>query len=410
MAELGTNMTLVLIELGAALVGLALLARLAFRWSISAIPLYLLGGLMFGVGGLLPLPLTQEFDHIAAEIGVVLLLFMLGLEYTGEELSANLRTGLPAAAVDFVLNFAPGLGLGLLLGWKPITAILLGGVTYVSSSGIIAKMLTDLRHLGNPETPSILSVLVLEDLAMAIFLPLVSVLLIGQKAAAGALSVLVALVAVGAVLFLALRYGKRLSGLVCHESDEILLLTTFGIVLVVAGLAQQLHVSAAVGAFLVGIALSGPIVARAHRLLSPLRDLFAAIFFFFFGLQTDPAALPPVLGLALGLGIVTALTKILTGWWAARRAGLGASCCARAGVVLTPRGEFALVIAGLGAAANLEPALATLSAAYVLFLAVLGPLLVRAVEFYLKRRDSSDAAASGTDEAAESNACTYYRQ
>src|SRR6185369_2659588 len=106
---------------------------------------------------------------------------------------------------------------------------------------------------------------------------------------------------------------------VSHQSDEIVLLTTFALVLLVAGGAQRLQVSAAVGAFLVGIALSGTIAERSHRLLAPLRDLFAATFFFFFGLQIDPATLPPVLPLALGLGAVTTVTKLATGRWAARR-------------------------------------------------------------------------------------------
>jgi len=392
----GSNTALVFIEMGAALVGLALLARLAYRWSISAIPLYLIGGLVFGTGGLLPLPLSEGFNHIAAEIGVVLLLFMLGLEYTGEELAANLRTGLPAALVDFVLNFAPGVALGLLLGWAPLTAMLLGGVTYISSSGIIAKLLTDLRRLNNPETPTILSVLVLEDLAMAVFLPLISVLLIGQGAGTGLLYIVVALLTVGTVLFVALRHGRMVSRLVCHESDEILLLTTFGMILLVAGVAQRLNVSAAVGAFLVGIALSGPIVRRAHHLLKPLRDLFAAIFFFFFGLQTDPASLPPVLLPAVALGILTVLTKLATGWWAARRAGIDTSGRLRAGIILSARGEFSLVIAGLGASANLEPQLATLSAAYVLFLAILGPVLTRTLDGLLARRPGASATLDDT--------------
>src|SRR3954452_6588673 len=99
----------VFIELGAAVVGLALLARLAHRFGVPAIPLYLLGGLAFGNGGLLPLRFTEEFVRVGAEIGVILLLFMLGLDYSGKELSAGLRAGWPAGAADFLLNLTPGL-------------------------------------------------------------------------------------------------------------------------------------------------------------------------------------------------------------------------------------------------------------------------------------------------------------
>src|SRR6185437_8413928 len=128
------------IELGSAVIGLAILARLASRWGFSAIPLYLLAGLAFGTGGLAPLNVSTGFIHGGAEIGVLLLLFMLGLEYTGHQLTDTLRSGFTAGIIDFFLNFAPGWIFGLVLGWKPMAAVLLGGVTYISSSGVIAKM------------------------------------------------------------------------------------------------------------------------------------------------------------------------------------------------------------------------------------------------------------------------------
>ena len=292
----------ILIELGLVVVGLAVLARIASRWSFSAIPLYLLAGLAFGNGGLAPLNVSEGFIHIGAEIGVLLLLFMLGLEYTGGELVENLRCGFPAAVVDLALNFTPGLIAGLLLQWQPLAAVLLGGVTYVSSSGVIAKVLADLRRLENRETPAVLCMLVMEDLAMAVYLPLVAVLLAGGGSAKIALSVSLAIGTASLVLLVAVRYGQPLSRFAAHESDEIVLLTTFGAVLLVAGISQRLQVSAGIGAFLVGIAVSGPMAQQTHRLLAPLRDLFAATFFFFFGLEIDPATLSPVLLSAVLLG------------------------------------------------------------------------------------------------------------
>ncbi len=368
----------ILIELGLVVVGFAVLARVASRWGFSAIPFYLLAGLAFGNGGLAPLDVSADFIHIGAEIGVLLLLFMLGLEYTGEELNQNLRSGFAGGVVDLMLNFPPGLVAGLLLGWKPLAAVLLGGVTYISSSGVIAKVLAELRRLDNPETSAVLSVLVLEDLAMAVYLPLVAVLLAGGGLAKMALYVSVAVATVVLVLLVAVRFGKRLSVFFAHESDEIILLTTFGTVLLVAGISQWLQVSAAIGAFLVGIAVSGQMAQQTRRLLTPLRDLFAATFFFFFGLQIDPATLPPALLSAVLLGGVTTLTKVLTGYWTARRVGVDRRGGLRAGMALVARGEFSIVIAGLGA--GLEPQLGPLSAAYVLFLAVLGPILTRAAK------------------------------
>jgi CPA2 family monovalent cation:H+ antiporter-2 len=383
-AAADADISWVFIELGAAVIGLAVLARLAHRLGFSAIPLYLLGGLAFGNGGLLPLRFSEDFVHVGAEVGVILLLFMLGLEFTGEELRTNLRKGFPAGVMDLALNFPPGFFAGLLLGWGPLPAVLLGGVTYISSSGIIARVLEELKRLNNPETPIILSILVLEDLAMAVFLPLIAVLLVGQGFILGLVSVLVALATVAVVLVVALRFGEVMSRLVAHRSDEVILLSTFGLVLVVAGVAQRLQVSSAVGAFLVGVALSGPLVKQSHRLLGPLRDLFAALFFLFFGLQINPATLPPVLWQAGTLALVTAGTKLLTGWWAARRAGLDSGAGLRAGAALVARGEFSIVIAGLGVGAGLEPQLGPLTAAYVLLLAVLGPILARGMGMPVK--------------------------
>ena len=365
------------IELGCVAVGLAFLARLARRLGLSAISLYLLAGLAFGNGGLLPLNLTKGFIQLGAELGVLLLLFMLGLEYSGENLTRGLRKGISGAGIDLLLNFPPGFLAGLLLGWSPLASVLLGGITLVTSSGIVARLLTELHRTDAPETPTILSILVLEDLMMAVYLPLVAVLLVGGGPQKILISVGIACATVLIVLFIATRYGHSFSSLVAHQSDEVVLLSILGTVLLVAGLAQHLQVSAAIGAFLVGIAVSGPISEQSHRLLTPLRDLFAATFFFFFGLEIDPRTLPPVI-LADGvLAMITTASKILTGYWATRSQTNDRRSRIRAGLTLVPRGEFSIVIAGLGAA--IEPRIGSLSAAYVLLMAIAGPILARAI-------------------------------
>jgi K+:H+ antiporter subunit KhtU len=369
------DVSFLLIELGLVLVGLAILGRLGSHWGFSTIPLYLLAGLAFGNGGLAPLRLSEDFVRTGAEIGVLLLLFMLGLEYTGDELTKSLRLGITAGVIDFALNFTPGIAAGLLLGWRLLPAVLLGGITYISSSGVIAKVLTELKRMDNPETPLILSVLVQEDLAAAVYLPLVAVLISGGGPMRIVLSVCVAIAVVSVALLAAIKWGRQISRVVAHESDEIVLLTTVGAVLLVAGVAQHFQVSAAIGAFLVGIALSGYVAEKSQRLVGPLRDLFAAMFFFFFGLQIDPAALLPSLPFAVGLGLLTALTKILTGYWATGSLGIDPRGRIRAGAALIARGEFSIVIAGLGTA--IEPRLGPLSAAYVMLMAIAGPVLAR---------------------------------
>ncbi|HEX9997549.1 MAG TPA: cation:proton antiporter [Abditibacterium sp.] len=387
------------IELGAIVIGLSLLARLALRMGLTPIPFYLIAGLFFGSGGVHTLSLSSEFVRVEAEIGVILLLFMLGLEYSATELSSSLKRGFRAGVLDGVLNFLPGLVLGFALGWKPIGAILLGGVTWISSSSIIAKVLGDLDRLGNRETSSILSVLVLEDLAMAVYLPLVAVLLLGLGFFQGAVSVGVALGTVILVLAVALKWGDRLSKIVEHASGEVVLLSVFGLVLLVAGVAQKLQVSAAIGAFLVGLALSGVVAERSHELLGPLRDLFAATFFFFVGLSIDPKTLPAALPIALLLAVVSGATKIATGWIAAGWEGIGARGRMRAGLTLVARGEFSVVIAGLGA--QVEPRLAPLAAAYVLILAVVGPILTRFSDFFSDRLEAFQERRNPATEEAE---------
>ncbi|MFE7896835.1 cation:proton antiporter [Streptomyces sp. NPDC057424] len=369
-----------LIEFGCLILGLGLLGRFAGRFRFSPIPLYLLAGLAFGEGGLLPLGASEDFVAVGAEIGVILLLLMLGLEYTATDLVSHLRTHYPAGLLDAVLNALPGAVLALLLGWGPVAAVVLAGVTWVSSSGVIAKILGDLGRLGNRETPAILSILVLEDLSMAVYLPIVTALLAGVGLAAGGVTLAIAVGVLVLVLVLAVRFGRHVSRFVSSDDPEKLLLVVLGVTLVVAGLAQQLQVSAAVGAFLVGIALSGEVAEGATSLLAPLRDLFAAVFFVFFGLHTDPASIPPVLLPALALAAVTAATKIATGYWAARRAGVGPRGRWRAGGTLVARGEFSIVIAGLAVTSGIEPSLGPLATAYVLILVLLGPLTARWTE------------------------------
>jgi CPA2 family monovalent cation:H+ antiporter-2 len=379
--------TVLLIEVGALLFCLGVLGRLGRRVGLSPIPLYLLAGLAFGTGGLLPLSASGDFIEVGAEIGVVLLLVMLGLEYSADELVGNLRAAAPAGLVDALLNALPGAAFALLLGWGPVAAVALAGITWVSSSGVIAKLLGDLGRLGNRETPVVLSILVIEDLAMALYLPLLTALLAGAGLVAGGVSLAVAVVTVVVVLVLAIRFGHLISRLLSAEDPEALLLGVLGLTLLVAGIAARLHVSAAVGAFLVGIALSGPVAHHATQILAPLRDLFAAVFFVFFGLATDPADIPPVLLPALGLAVITIGTKVLTGYLAARRVGIALPGRWRAGLMLAPRGEFSIVIAGLAVVAGVEPRLAPLATAYVLITVVTGPLLARLPDFqWFKKR------------------------
>ncbi len=364
-----------LFQLGAVLTALAVLGAVARRFALSPIPVYLLAGLALGNGGILRVAAAGEFITTGAPIGIVLLLLILGLEFSAAEFAASLRHHLPSAAVDIALNATPGALAGWLLGLEGVAILALAGITYISSSGVIARLLEDLRRLGNRETPAVLAVLVLEDFAMAAYLPLFTVLASDGswlEAVGGMVVAVAALVAAFAASF---RWGHHFGRLVSHPDSEQMLLRVLGITLIVAALAESLHASAAVGAFLVGLTLTGETAARARKVLGPLRDLFAAIFFLAIGLSVDPRELLPMLPVAIALAVVTAATKVLTGMVAARRDGVARRGQLRAGTALIARGEFSLIIIGL--VGTSIPTVAALATSYVFIMAIMGPVLAR---------------------------------
>jgi monovalent cation:H+ antiporter-2, CPA2 family len=364
-----------LLELGVIITALTVLGTIARRFALSPIPLYLVAGLALGEGGLAPVPAAGDFVQTGATIGVVLLLLTLGLEFSITEFASSLRRHLPSAWVDVALNATPGAIAGWLLGLNGVGIIALAGITYISSSGVIARLLDDLRRLGNRETPAVLSILVLEDFSMAAYLPLLAVLATGGTWWQAVLGMAIAVAALTIAFIASYRWGHHIGRLVAHPDNEQVLLRILGLTLIVAALAEFVHASAAVGAFLVGLTLVGESADRARMVLSPLRDLFAAIFFLAIGFTVDPADLVPMLPAALALAAVSALTKVLTGRFAARRDGVARPGQLRAGTALIARGEFSLVIIGLvGTSIEAVGAVAT---PFVFILAIAGPVLAR---------------------------------
>ena len=364
-----------LLELGAILIALTILGSAARRFGLSPIPLYLLTGLFLGTGGIAPVPAAAEFVFTGASIGVVLLLLTLGLEFSIGEFAVSLRRHLPSAGVDLLLNAIPGAIAGWLLGLNAVGILALAGITYISSSGIIARLLGDLDRLGNRETPAVLSVLVLEDCAMAAYLPLLTVLVSGGTWQQALLWMAVALGALALAFLVSYRWSHQVGRILAHPEDEQLLLRILGLTLIVAAVAEHLHASAAVGAFLVGLTLTGTTADRARTVLTPLRDLFAAVFFVSIGLTVAPADLLPMLPAAVALAAVTAVTKIITGAYAAHREGAARRGRLRAGTALIARGEFSLVVIGL-VGSGMGP-LGAVATPYVFVLAIVGPLLTR---------------------------------
>lgn len=316
-----------------------------------------------------------------AELGVVLLLLLLGLEYSGTQLVETARRQSRSGLLDLVLNATPGVAMALILGWGFAGALALGGVTYISSSGIVSQVVRDLRWRRNPETRPVVSILVLEDLVMAPYLPILTVVLTGAGLVSGLVSTGVALAVVAVVILIAVRREGWAQRFFTASEPVGLLLVVFGAAVAAAGLAGLVSFSPAVAAFLVGLLLTGEVAEVARRRLDPLRELLAAVFFAYFGLSTDPADLPGVILPALILAIVTIATKFVTGWYASSTVNGSTISRLRAGALLSARGEFSVVIAGIAAVSTILPGqFQAFVATYVLITAAIGPVLARFAE------------------------------
>lgn len=361
---------LTLIELGAMLLGLGITAFVAHRLRFSVVPFYLLIGLFLGKGGFFPLELSEDFLNTGAQLGAIALLLMLGLEYSGRELIGAFLERRSVGPIDILANFVPGAIIGLLLGWGMLGALVLGGITFVSSSGIAAQLIKDTGWRQSELAKRVTSVLVFEDIMLAPYLPLLTAMVLNLGVIAGVVSISIALTITGVVLLIATRQQNALAKVMSVSSQGGLLLTVFGSALLAAGVAESVGFSSAVAAFLVGLLLTGEVAAAARIRLSPLRDLFAAIFFVFFGLSIDPAAVWAALPLGVLLAVLGAAGKLATGW-ATTRGMNDQLAWLRAAAFLTPRGEFSLVIAGIASVTWFGENLAAITLAYVLVTTVI---------------------------------------
>jgi CPA2 family monovalent cation:H+ antiporter-2 len=276
-----------------------------------------------------------------------------------------------------LLNVGGGFVLGLSFGWGTNEALVIAGAVGISSSAIVTKLLIELRRLANPESRLILGIIVVEDVFLALYLALLQPALgdaHGFTEAASQFAIAFAfLVALGCTA----RWGAGVVGrLVATPDDELLTVMFLGVAVLVAGFAEELGVSDAIGAFMAGLVLAeSPVAHRIERLVLPLRDAFAALFFFAFGLTIDPG---DALAVAIPVTIAVILSIVLNvtaGILAARLQGFNRAAAANIGLTILGRGEFSLILATLAVAAGLDEQIGPFVALYVLVLAVLGPLL-----------------------------------
>ncbi|MET0419926.1 MAG: cation:proton antiporter [Actinoplanes sp.] len=367
-----------LIGLGALILVAGLLARAGRRFGLPTVPFFMLAGILLG-------PFTPGptlFEHpedldMLAMLGLVLLLFHLGLEFPVEQVLGSGKRLFLAAGAYITLNIGAGLGLGFAMGWGTSEAFVIAGAVGISSSAIATKLLIELRRLANAETPVILGVIVIEDLFLALYLALLTPLLSGANSA-GELALRIG-ISFGYLiaLFAVARWGARLVGKVIDSrEDELLAILMVGLVVLVAGLSAEVGVSDAIGALMIGLVVARSSVReRAERLVLPLRDVFAAVFFVAFGLSIDVGAIGSVIVPVLIAVGITVLTNVTAGLITARLFGLNQRGAANVGLTVLGRGEFSLILATLALAAGLDERVGPFIAVYVLILAVLAPIL-----------------------------------
>jgi CPA2 family monovalent cation:H+ antiporter-2 len=368
-----------LLAVGGAFLAAGILARAGARIGLPTIPLFMLAGFIFGPNtpGLSLVKDPAELSVLAG-LGLVFLLFYLGLEFSFDDLVAGGRKLVLAGAGYLLLNIGGGLAFGFALGWGSREALVIAGAVGISSSAIVTKLLVESRRLNNPESRLIMGIIVIEDLFLALYLALLQPALSGADGFGAALAdfgkAFLFLIALAALA----RWGGRVvSKLFASADDELLTVCFVGVAVLGAAVAEEVGVSDAIGAFMVGMMLGNTKVApRIHRLVLPLRDAFGALFFFIFGLSIDPGAVGTVVVPVLLAVALTILLNLVAGAVAAKLHSFDRQAGVNVGLTVLTRGEFSLVLAALATAAGLDARIAPFIAGYVLLLAIVGPLAV----------------------------------
>ena len=368
-----------LVALGAALVATGVLGRAGRRIGLPTIPLFMLAGVVLGphTPGLHLVHDPRELELVAT-IGLVLLLFYLGLEFSVDELLGGGRRLLFASALFLVVNVGAGLAFGALLGWGGREALVIAGAVGISSSAIVTKLLVELGRLSRPETRVILAVIVVEDLFLALYLALLQPLLHDATSGAGVLLSIAKAVGFLAALALLARFGAPAVGRMLDTDDNELLTIGFvGIAVLGAGAAEEFGVSGAIGAFFIGLVLAKSASrARITQLVHPIRDVYGALFFYAFGVAIDPGEVVSVAGPISAAVTLTVAGTVAVGAVVARVYAFDRGSARSLAFTMLARGEFSLIVAALAATAGLDARIGPFVAGYVLVLAIGTPLLV----------------------------------
>jgi CPA2 family monovalent cation:H+ antiporter-2 len=377
------------LQVGLALMLIAVAVWLAAKLRISNVPFLILIGM--AVGPHAPQLGALDFRFIESaplitfmgRLGVLFLLFYLGLESSVTRLIQAGRSIFTGGTIYIALNFVAGLAYAYLTGFSLLEMLAVAGITTISSSAIVAKILFDYRRTANPEAELILGITMYEDVFLAVYLSLLSgIILSGASSFMGVLSS--AGLALGFIVgFIVLgRWATPfLNRLLRISSNEVFLIVVFACLLLLAGAGELIHVAEAIGALLLGLILgetehSG----RLEKLVVPFRDLFGAVFFFSFGLSVDPFSLGGAVWLAVGAALLSLVAVVVAGQLAAKSAGLSGATSFNVGLTLLGRGEFSIIVAKLAGVGGLLPVIQPFAALYVLILATFAPLMAKESE------------------------------
>ena len=327
---------------------IGLSALLAEKTKLFFAPFYLIAGLILGPG-MLNLVRETEVISLLGEIGVVFLLFFLGLEFSLHTLLKRKSALISAGLIDFVINFGLGFGFGLIMGLNVLYSLVLAGAIYMSSSGIITKSLLELQVSKNPEGHLIMGIMVIEDLVMILFLAFVSA---GFSSGGGSFDILHMLAQLGkSVLFCSIIVvfsivGKRfLNRILNIQKSELLLLLFFGMVLLITSLGEMFGVSPALSAFFLGMAFSGTEnVKNIEHTTVIFRDLFGSVFFFSFGMSLNLGDIAGYWGILAGCAAIAVFGKLLSSYIITKVQKCDRHMSLFIGFITIPRGEFSLVI------------------------------------------------------------------
>ena len=338
----------------ALILGAASAAALLFRFLHQPIVLgYLIAGILVGPHiRFIPTVTETHGIQIWAELGVVFLLFVLGLEFSFRKLLSVGRVALVAASFEVILMIAFGFGLGRLLGWPAMEALFLGCILSISSTTIIIKAFEEQRIKTQSFASLVLGILIIEDVWAVIILALLSTVAISHQLEGLPLlkQVGVLFLFLGLVAPVGLWVTPRLYRWIhSYLNDEVRVILALALCLGLVVLASQAGFSAALGAFLMGAFLGETVEGeRAERFLKPIRDLFGAVFFVSIGMLVDIQQILGNIPLILFFSLITIVGKKSLTMIGARLGGQDWRTSLQSGLCLGQIGEFSFIMATLG--------------------------------------------------------------